>query len=587
MGFKLDGYRGPAPLRLTYSPDFPAGAGEGLSHESGSSGIFPPCGSRRDPASPAANDSGFGLGHAEIGAAYIRVSTVGQKDGTSLAKQREAVLESAARCSVRIPPEYLIEETWTGADIGRMGMQLLSSIVERRLVQHVFLFDTDRLARDPLHLLQFLRLCKDNGVLVHFADGTVVETVLDEVLQFLKGFVGFQERELISQRTLDGKRRVAEQGRMPHGVGRGIYGYDYDPITKTRTINEVEAAVIREFYERALGGASCNVISKDIQARGIVTKSGARFDARKIYHILRNETYTGSHWWGRNRYQKLPTTPGGRKRLVTPQPPESWIRMEDFSPQIISPALWSAVQEAMDNRRRPGPLWDYQFSGFFKCGECPSNIVGATQKYRGKKYPYYRCSGTVPKNGDPRICSLESYRADELEPKVWEHIYGAVADPSPVFAQIRANVSGPTDSVDNQVSNLERSIRKARKEEDTLVMQRTKELIDQETLERLIAPITNYRVKMEEELTLLLEQRKLNDNVDNVQESVFRGLAAYRKGLSELDTEARNRLLRLLGIRLVGRGRRVLVTGVIDPSLFTTGQTSASPRERSRRCRWA
>ena len=583
MGFKLDGPGGAVPvLQLNYSPDTPPNLDEDSSLKLRSSGAFPPARSGGGPASLYTHDSGSGHGPPEIGAAYIRVSTPGQEDGTSLAKQREAVLSDAARWRVSIPPAYLIEETWSGADFGRLGMQVLSSLVERRLVQHVFLYDTDRLARDPLHLLQFLRLCKENGVLVHFADGTVDETVLDEVLQFLKGFVGFQERELILQRTQDGKRRIAEQGRIPHGVGRGIYGYDYDRVTKTRSINEAEAAVVREIFERALGGASCNVISKDLQARGITTKSLAKFDARKIHHLLRNETYTGAYWWGTKRFQKLPTTPNGPKRLVTHKPRESWIRMTKFSPQIISPALWAAVQEAMDNRRRPGPLWDYQFSGFFRCVECPSNIVGATQQDRGKKYPYYRCSGTVPKEGEPRICSLESYRADELEPSVWEHIYKAVDDPSTLFDQIRASISGPTPVVDRQVADLKHGIQKARQEEGTLAMQQAKGLIDLELLEQLIPPITNYRLQLEQELALLQEQVKL---VDNVEGFVSRGLAAYRKGLSELDSEARNRLLRLLGILLTGRGRRVLVSGLIDPSLFTIAQTLASPRGRSRRCR--
>ena len=314
MGFKLDGPGGAVPLlNLNYSSDNSGHPGEGPLMEAGSSGIFPPAGFGGGPASLYADDSGSGPGLPEIGAAYIRVSTPGQEEGTSLGKQREGVLDDAARCGVSIPPEYLIEETWSGADFGRLGMQVLSSLVERRLVQHVFLYDTDRLARDPFNLLQFLRLCKENGVLVHFADGTVVETVLDEVLQFLKGFVGFQERELISQRTQDGKRRIAERGRIPHGVGRGLYGYDYDPVTKTRSINEAEAAVIREIFNRALGGASCNVISKDLQARGVTTKSRAKFDARKIHHLLRNETYTGAHWWGMKRLQQLPTTPNGPK----------------------------------------------------------------------------------------------------------------------------------------------------------------------------------------------------------------------------------------------------------------------------------
>ena len=576
MGFKLDGPGGAVRrIPLNYAPENFRDMDGGLFPQAGSSGLFPPNGLGGGSGSAVAGDPSFGPDNQEIGAGYIRVSTPGQEEGTSLIKQREHVLAMAARVGVRIPDDYLIQEVWSAADFGRPGFQRICYLAQSRAVRHVFIYDTDRAARDPFHIVQFLRMCKEAGVLVHFADGTVVATVMDEVMQYMKGWIGFEEREKISQRTQDGKRRIAEQGRQPHGVGRGIYGYDYDTVTKTRTINEAEATVVREIFDRALGGASCNVISKDLRARGIRTKSGAKFDPRKIHHILRNETHTGAHWWGTKRFQKLPTTHGGPKRLVTPQPPETWVRMTTFSPQIISPAIWAAVQEAMDNRRRPGPLWDYQFSGFSQCAECASNIVGATQQDRGKKYPYYRCSGTVPKDGEPRICSQGSYRADELEPAVWEHIYKAIDAPSLLFDQIRANVNGPTDLVDRQIADLQRRIRKADKEEDTLVMQRTRGVINQKKLERLIAPITNHRIQLEKELALLLEQRKLSHSLDDVEKLVSSGLAAYRQRLSELDTESRNRLLRLLGIRLTGQGRRVLVTGVIDPSLFTTGQTLA------------
>ena len=348
MGFKLDLGVSGHPLRLQYH-DEAASTDDSVVVLGSPSLEFPGL----DPLSGRAGGSGNAVpgptrladsGGAQRGAGYARVSDRSQAENTSLAKQRENILADAKRCCVHIPPEYMIEEVWSGADHGRPGIQRLCSLVEAHLIEHVFFNDSDRAARDPWHLLQLIRLCKENGVLVHFTDGSVVETVFDEAIQYLKGFFGYQEREMISRRTQDGKRRVAKQGCMPHGVGRGIYGYDYDPVTKTRSINEAEAAVVRELFQRALGGVSSNVMSKDLQTRGITTKTGSRFDARKIYHILRNETYTGSHWWGRNRFEKMPTTPHGPKRRVTLQPPERWIRMTKFSPQIITPNLGAAVQ---------------------------------------------------------------------------------------------------------------------------------------------------------------------------------------------------------------------------------------------------
>ena len=99
----------------------------------------------------------------------------------------------------------------------------------------------------------FLRLCKENKVLLHFRDEEVGDTILDEALQYFKGVFGFMERDKIAERTMDGKRKTALHGRMPNGCGYGMYGFDYDPTTKTRTINEQEAAIYLEMVDMAIG----------------------------------------------------------------------------------------------------------------------------------------------------------------------------------------------------------------------------------------------------------------------------------------------------------------------------------------------
>ena len=170
----------------------------------------------------------------EQGLSYQRVSTPGQEDGTSLFLQRQANLAGAAILNVMVQPHRIIDEVWSGADPERPGYQTAWNMIVNGEVQHVFIYDTDRLARDPWHVLQFIRHCKDHGVILHFADGTTVESILDEAMQYLKGFVGHQEREKTAMRTLNGKYETARANRMPNGCGRGLYGYDYDRITQTK-----------------------------------------------------------------------------------------------------------------------------------------------------------------------------------------------------------------------------------------------------------------------------------------------------------------------------------------------------------------
>ena len=256
----------------------------------------------------------------ELGIGHIRVSTQPQELGTSPQNQSESILAASQRCNIHIPEAYLISETGSGADFGRPGLKIVCSIIVSGKVQHFFAHDPDCVARDPLHLVQFLSLGKDHGVTVHFSDGAVGKSIIDEAMQYPKGFFGFQEREKIAGRTVNANRKVALLGRMPHGSGRGLYGYDYDPDLKIRTINEAEAAVVRKIYHRALGGEVKYAIVRDLRERGIKTKTGYLFHPLMVHNILRNETNTGEHWWGTRRYEKLLTTEKRRSQAACHSP---------------------------------------------------------------------------------------------------------------------------------------------------------------------------------------------------------------------------------------------------------------------------
>ena len=123
---------------------------------------------------------------------------------------------------------------------------------------------------------------------------------------------------------------------------------------------------------------------------------------------------------------------------------------------------------------------------------------------------------------------------------------------------------------------MKAQVKKCRLQEATLVMQRTKGLIDQDMLEMLIAPISNLRREHEREVELLVEQKKLNEQFDQLEGIIRSYFARYADAVASLDSEGMKELMPLLDVRLVASPGRVMVMGVLDPSLFTTGQTLAS-----------
>ena len=118
--------------------------------------LFPPGASASVFGSGSPVDTLDRVADFEIGATHQRISTLGQGDGTSLEKQTETNLADAAYRNVHILDDYNITDVASGADPGRAGFMKLSGLVTRRTIQHVFVYDDDRLSRAPRHLLLFM-----------------------------------------------------------------------------------------------------------------------------------------------------------------------------------------------------------------------------------------------------------------------------------------------------------------------------------------------------------------------------------------------------------------------------------------------
>ena len=508
-----------------------------------------------------------------VGATYERVSTTQQgQDGTSLDTQHAANLAKAAVVGCQVPAQFELSDVASGADPNRPGFVQLQELVARRMVGAVFVYSADRLARDTLTVLQFIRLCKEGGVALYFADGSSVETAEDEALQFLRAYFGAREREMISERTMRGKNAAAEAGRMPCGSPHGTYGYDYDKTNQKQTINEGEANVIRLIYQLRLDGLPVYRIAKHLNEMSIPTKTGRQWDARPVDAILRREEYVGMKYYGKARYQIIQG-----KRYVTPKPREEWKFVPGYSDPIVDRDVFYAVQEMWDrpaSAERP-KLWDYLFTGHFECSECGNALSGATKVSRGRLYAYYRCCGTVANAKRPAVCRALALRADQIESVVWPHIVAAVRDPSAIIEDLKKTWKTSKGNLASRIARLERDIQKCRNERMNIVRQQARGKIDEQMMDDLIGPIAVYSAKLERDLAKLEQQKNLQDAADDAERRIRACFLQYAKQLDNLDFAGKRTLLSRLKVRLIGNKEKVLVTLEIDPSLFTIERTLA------------
>ena len=505
-----------------------------------------------------------------IAAIYCRVSTSGQEDGTSLDTQVSLNRESAESQGFAVSEEFIYRETWSGADIERPELTRLRNDVKANKVHAVFVHHLDRWSRNPLHALMLVEELQSAGVQLHFVNGTLEDTPEGHLILYVQGFAGQHERERFIERTKLGKDAVARSGRLPTGTGAGLFGYDYNKDTKTRTINEEEANVVRMVFKWASEGNSFFQIAVKLNDLNLPTKKGCKWQPLTIRRLLENRAYTGIQFYGENRYRKVK----GGKREVTPRPSSEVILIEGFSPPIIFQELFDLVQSRLTFRqaRMTKSQHRYLLTGYAKCMSCGSPVVGACMQ---KRYRYYRCRATVPTSTKPASCQARYIPAEALEQYVFRKVTEVVLNPSVLVAELNDFLSQGAGDTSREIGRLKREISKLESQQIRLIQQRGRDQIDQGILERQIAPVKALYDETWRSLHSLQEQQRISDDAVDVERRIVGLCQHLATKLHSLDFNGQRALLGTFGVHVETTRDEVSLTVVLDPKFTTIEQTSA------------
>ena len=183
-------------------------------------------------------------------AAYLRVSTEGQVDGTSIDTQRAQCAEAATRHGLTLVGEY-VDAGVSGAAASRPALDELLAAATTGDVQVIVVAKLDRLGRSLLHLLELLTTLDAAGVRVLSAtDGIDTRTPAGRLMLQLLGVFAEFERERIRERSQDGHRRRAELGGFVGTTPPFGYRAVPDPTGAgfVLAIDDTAATGIREMY---------------------------------------------------------------------------------------------------------------------------------------------------------------------------------------------------------------------------------------------------------------------------------------------------------------------------------------------------
>lgn len=296
-------------------------------------------------------------------ALYLRVSLDRTGEHLAIDRQREDCLSIARQRGWTVVDEY-VDNSISASDARKVrpGYDRLVRDFEGGAFDALVCYDLDRLTRQPRQLEDWIVAAEGRGLLLVTANGEA-DLTQDGGRMFarIKAAVARSEVERKSARQTRALRQRAENGRLPSGVR--LTGYAADG-----TVDETEAGVVKEAFERFIVGDSLKAISADFEQRGVVTRSGRPWNSSSIRTVLLNARYAGL-----STYRGAPVVKDGRRVLGAWEP-------------IVTEATYDAVRARLADparkSNRNGTDRRHLGSGLFLCGACEAPVRAHNSRYR-------------------------------------------------------------------------------------------------------------------------------------------------------------------------------------------------------------
>ena len=328
----------------------------------------------------------------KTGAIYARYSCENQTE-QSIEGQLRVCQEYAASQGIVIVQTY-IDRAMSGTNDNRAAFQQMLKDSDKKPFQYVIVYKLDRFARNKLESVINKQKLRDNGVLLLSAMEQITDTPEGHMMEtILEGFNQYFSEEL-AQKVKRGMRETRLKGLYQGG---GVpYGYKVEG--RKVVVDESAAEIVKYIFQEYSRGVFVREISDALVAKGILYK-GKPFPRNLIYHILRNEKYTGSYKCG--------------EEVV-----------DNIYPQIVPVEQWQKVGAKLEKNRYGKRSYEATYLLKFKakCGYCGMPMYSETgTASNGETKRYYKCGGKKKYHNG---CTKSQVRKEYLE----EIVVNAIVD---------------------------------------------------------------------------------------------------------------------------------------------------------------
>ncbi|MBT3193133.1 MAG: recombinase family protein, partial [Verrucomicrobia bacterium] len=337
-------------------------------------------------------------------AGYCRTSGEGQRDNTSIPRQREAI-EDYGRANGWALVHVYIDESKSGSKVeGRDEFQQMMRDAANEAFDGVVVYDITRFARSGADIIDRARFLKSTfGVfLVDTKERFDTRKARNALSNHVLAGISEHERLSIMERTIGGRVARAKEGRP--WVGSRPFGREYNKETGQWYLTEAGHSM-RALLARYAEGEYLSELHKEYGFSSV----------NATMRIIRDSQLSGTY---------LARFHSPEIDIVNLEVPIPGI------PEIIAPELAERVRQRRTHNRTYNKerLRKYRLSGYVRCGECGASLV-SDQK---KGHQYYRHHARTKEGG--KGCGFHSIRADLLEEQALGYLYRFYTD-EPAFEE--------------------------------------------------------------------------------------------------------------------------------------------------------
>lgn len=469
-------------------------------------------------------------------AAYCRVSTDSEDQLNSYKSQVQHYTEYIAEKDNWVLADIYADEAITGTqtkkreDFQRLIKDCMNGDIDMIITKSI-----SRFARNTLDTLHYVRMLKEKNIAVFFEEENINTLTMDgELLLTILSSVAQQEVENISANVKKGLKMKMQRGEL---VGfQGCLGYDYHPETKTITINEEEAEIVKYIFNRYNEGAGCFIISQELERFGYKTKRGNGVWAETtVMGILKNEKYKGDI-----RQGKTFTVDPISKRRLDNFGEEDQFYIHNHHEGIISDELFESVQTIIQRRAKNKKNADgkrevftrkYSFSCMLECGFCGAHLSRRSW-HSGSEYqkPIWQCV-TATKKGK-KYCKESKGLAEEIIEQAFLESYKLLCyNNKDVIDEMlsRIETSLCSNNYAKEKAKTEKAISALEKKQSNLLDMRLEEKIDVNSYEEKNTEIISQLDKLKDDLSMY-------ENSESRGKNIKKRLADFRKILEHNET---------------------------------------------------